>query len=149
VHAQRELVDVLEEHRQAVGRGDRRDERVEAGLERLVVQQARAEPGHRVDRELLEAAVEQALDAGAQRVRRGLRAGEREHLLGRGAALGRQPRMAVHERARLAGARGAQHEQRTAAVRDHGLLGRGEGTGRIGHVPRVCARRARMSSLGS
>ena len=63
MQAEGQLVDVLEQHRKPVGGRERHDERVEAGLERLVVQQAGAESGHGVDAELLEAALEQLLDA--------------------------------------------------------------------------------------
>ena len=74
MQAQRQLVDVLEQHREPVGGGDGDDERVEPGLERLVAQQARAEARDGVDGELLEAAVEQRLDLAAHGVRRRLRA---------------------------------------------------------------------------
>ena len=67
---ERELVDALEQHRQPVGGRDGDDEGVEAGLERLVAQQARAEAVHGVDGKLLEAALELVLDAGAQARRR-------------------------------------------------------------------------------
>ena len=52
-----------------------------AGLERLVVQQARAEARDGVDGELLEPAVEERLDLAAHGVGGRLRAGEDEHLL--------------------------------------------------------------------
>ena len=134
---QRELVDALEQHRQPVGGRDRDDEGIEAGLERLVAQQARAEAVHRVDGELLEAALELVLDAGAQRVGGGLRGGEGEDLLG-GQPAGRgEPRVAGQQRARLARARGAHDEQRTAAVGDDLALRRGEAVERIGHAPRI------------
>ena len=83
-----ELVDALEQHREPVGRRDRDDERIEPGLERLVAQQPRAEAVHGVDGELLEAALELVLHAGAQRVGGRLRGGEREDLLASAAGAG-------------------------------------------------------------
>ena len=124
--AQGQLVDVLEQHGEPVGRADRRDERVEPGLERLVVQQPGAEAVDGVDGELLEAAGEQVLDPGAQRVGRRLAGGQGQDLLGRRPAVGGQPRVTVHERARLARPGRPDDEQRTAAVGHHGLLGRRE-----------------------
>ena len=53
VVAQRQLVDALQQHRQPVGRRDRRRERVDAGLQRLVAQQPRAEAVERRDGQLL------------------------------------------------------------------------------------------------
>jgi len=136
VQAERQLVDVLEQHREAVGRRDRRDERVEARLERLVVQQARAEARDGVDCELLEPAVEERLDLAADGVGGRLGAREDEHLLRRD-PFGGQPGVAVHERARLAGPGGAEDEQRPATMGRDGELGRGERAGRNGHVPRI------------
>ena len=43
VVAQRQLADPLEQQREPVGRRDGRQEGIDAGLERLVLQQARAE----------------------------------------------------------------------------------------------------------
>ena len=72
VRGERQLVDALEQHRQAVGGRDRRGERVEPGLERLVVQHVGAEAVDGGDGQLLEAAVEAALEPLAQRVGAGL-----------------------------------------------------------------------------
>ena len=137
VDLERQLVDALEQHGQAVGRGDRHDERVEARLEGLVAQQARAEPVDRVDGELLEAALELVLDAGAQRVGGGLRGGEGEDLLGSQPAGRGEPRVAGQQRARLARARGAHDEQRAAAMGGDLALRGGEAVERIGHAPRI------------
>ena len=137
VDLERELVDALEQHRQPVGRRDGDDEGVEAGLERLVAQQARAEAVHGVDGELLEAALELVLDAGAQGVGGGLRGRQGEDLLG-GQPAGRgEPRVARQQRARLARARGAHDEQRAPAMGGDLALRRGEAVERIGHAPRI------------
>ena len=134
---ERELVDALEEHGQPVGGRDGDDEGIEAGFERLVAQQAGAEPVHRVDGELLEAALELVLDAGAQRVGGGLRGREGEDLLG-GQPAGRgEPRVASQQRARLARAGGPHDEQRTPAMGGDLALRRGEAVERIGHAPRI------------
>ena len=61
VLAQRQVVDVLEQHRQAVGAPERDDERLQACLQRLVVEDARAEVVHRVHGELLVGAVDRLL----------------------------------------------------------------------------------------
>ena len=53
VRGERQLVDPLEQHREPVGRGDGGGERVDAGLERLLAQQPRAERVERGDRQLL------------------------------------------------------------------------------------------------
>jgi hypothetical protein len=137
VDLERQLVDALEQHRQPVGRGDRDDEGVEPGLERLVAQQPRAEAVDGVDGQLLEAPLELVLDAGAQRVGRGLRGGEREDLLRRQAAGGREPGVAGQQGAGLAGARGADDEQRAPAVRGDLALRGGEAVERIGHARRI------------
>jgi hypothetical protein len=126
VVAQGQLVDVLEQHRQPVGGRDRGGERVDAGLERLVVQQARAQALEGGDGGLLGGrAPEPLLDPLAQLV-----GGRREHedRLGFqrvGRPLG-QPCEALHERGRLARAGTADDEQRTAAVLDGLVLGGGE-----------------------
>ena len=132
-----QLVDALEEHGQPVGGRDRDDEGIEAGLEGLVAQQARAEAVHGVDGELLEAALELVLDAGAQRVGGGLRGGEGEDLLGSQPAGRGEPRVAGEQRARLARPRGADDEQRTPAMGGDLVLRRGEAVERIGHAPRI------------
>ena len=67
---ERQLVDPLEQHRQAVRGGDRRGERVEPRLQRLVVQDVRADAVDGGDGDLLEAAVEAGLEALAQARRR-------------------------------------------------------------------------------
>ena len=137
VDLERQLVDALEQHRQPVGRGDGHHEGIEPGLERLVAQQARGEAVDGVDGELLEAALELVLHAGAQRVGGGLGGREGEDLLGREPAGRRQPRVARQQRARLAGARGAHDDQRTPAVRGDLALRGGEAVERIGHAPRI------------
>jgi hypothetical protein len=126
VVAQRQLVDALEQHRQPVGRRDRGGERVDAGLERLVVQHARAQALEGGDGGLFGGrAAEALLDPLAQRV-----GGRREHedrLCGQGVRrpLG-QPGEALDERRRLARAGAADDEQRAPAVLDGLELGGGE-----------------------
>ena len=137
VDLERQLVDALEQHREPVGRGDRDDEGVEPGLERLVAQQPRAEAVHGVDAELLEPALELVLHAGAQGVGRLLGRGQREDLLGCQAARGREPRVAGQERAGLARPGGAHDDERTSAMCGHLALRGGEAVERIGHAPRI------------
>ena len=118
VLAQRELIDALQQHREAVGGGGGGDERVEPGLEGLVVQQPRAEPRHRGHRELLEAAVAQAvLELGPQVVGGGRTEGEDED---------RQPGKPRHEGPRLARSGASHDQQRTARMGDDPELIRGE-----------------------
>ena len=88
---ERQLVDALEQHRDPVGRRDGRGERVEPGLERLVVQQPRAEVVHGRDGQLVEAPVEAALEPLAQPARARLGDGEDEDRLRRQPALADQP----------------------------------------------------------
>ena len=126
VVAKRQLVDALEQHRQPVGGGDGGRERVHAGLERLVVEQAGAQALERGDRGLLGGGAPEAfLDPLAQGV--GGRGEHEDALRGDGGLrpLG-QPREALHERGRLAGAGPADDEQRPAAVLDGLVLGGGE-----------------------
>ena len=111
VRGERQLVDPLEQHREAVGGRDRRGERVEPGLQRLVVQHVRAEAVDGRDGELLEAAVEAALQPLAQRVGAGLRDGQGEDRLRRQALLAHQPGEALAQDGRLARA-GAAQDQR-------------------------------------
>ncbi len=138
VVAQRQLLDALEQHGEAVGGRDRRRERVEPGLERLVVQQSRAEGLEGGDGQLLVAADEALLEALAQRVGRAARVGEHEDRLGREALgrVGRQPREALGEHVRLARPGAADDEQRTARVLDRGALRRGRRRGH-GHLRRI------------
>jgi hypothetical protein len=137
VQAQRQLVDVLEQHRQAIGRRDRHGEGVQPRLQRLVVQEPRAEAVDGVDGELLEATVQPVLDAGTQLV--GGRLGERQgqHALRRQAAGARQPGVAGQQGARLPRSRGAHDEQRAAPMGDHPALNLCETGERFGHDPRI------------
>ena len=59
---QRQVVEALEEHREPVGAAERHDERVQAGLERLVVQQSRTEVVDGVDVQLLVGILERVLE---------------------------------------------------------------------------------------
>ena len=131
-----ELVEPLEQQRQPVGGRDRGEERVHPGLERLVLEQARAERVEGGHVELLVGRLDQRLEALAHlgRGRRG--EGEREDRVG-GHALLHEPGEAARERARLSGARAGHHEQRP--------LGMGHGR-ELGAVEAV--ERGRASSLG-
>ena len=113
-----QLVDPLEQHREPVGGRDGGGERVEPRLQRLVVQDARADAVDRGDGQLLEAAVEPGLEALAQAVGGGLGARQDEDRLGREAALAHEPAEALAEDAGLAGAGAAEDQQRAAPVRD-------------------------------
>ena len=81
VQAQRELVDVVEQHREAVGGRDRGDERVEPRLERLVVQQATRRSRARCGPRALRTRARAGPRRRRARVGGGLGAGEHEHLL--------------------------------------------------------------------
>ena len=134
VEAQRQLVDALEQHGQAVGGRRRGDERVEAGLERLVVQQPRAEPVDGVDGELVEAAVQLVLDRRAQAVGGGLRRGHGEDGLGRQAAAATPARRGGR---RARGSCRCPRRRRRAAARRGGSttpLRRRQGIGRPRHA---------------
>ena len=111
VAAQRELVDAVEQQREAVGGGDGDEERVEADGGGLLAQQARGEVGDGVDRQLAERLVERVLDLRAKRGGGRGRAGHEQDLLRRDAGAG-QPGDALDEHARLPGPRPAEHEQR-------------------------------------
>ena len=137
VQAQRQLVDVLEQHRQAVGGRDRRRRTGRARLERLVVQQARAEARDGVDGELLE-----RRGRAAPRPRRATVSAAAAEPVRTRTCSGATPSAASQakrcdERARLAGPGAAEDEQRPAAMGRDGELGRGERAGRNGHVPRI------------
>ena len=69
VVAQRQVVDALEQHRQPVGGGDRRRERVQPRLQRLVAQQPRAQARERRHRQLLVGHGHPVLDPLAQAIR--------------------------------------------------------------------------------
>ena len=120
---ERELLDPLEQHRDAVGLGGRHEERVKARLERLLAQQPRAERAGGMYLKLLVSAAQRVLQAGAQLVGGGRRLGEHEHGFGSHALLD-QPGETGHERMRLAGSRASQDQQRPRRMRDRGALRR-------------------------
>ena len=146
VAAQRQLVDAVQQQREAIGRRGGHRERIDPGLQRLVAQQPRAHAVDRQHRQLLERPVaERVLDAGAQRLGGGRGAREQQDLLGRGPAR-HEPGEAIDQRLRPAASRAAQDKQRPAAVvgstfaRDGGaVLGR-DGAGGSGHDPRIWPR---------
>ena len=113
VVAQRQLVDPLEQHRQAVGGAHGGGERVEPGLERLVAQEPGAEAVEGGHGQLLVGAVEPILELRAQAVggSRG-EAQDEQRLRRRAAAHEVHEPLGQHRRLARAGA--AQHEQRAA-----------------------------------
>ena len=131
VVAQRQRVDVLEQHRQPVRGGHGRRERVDPGFQRLVAQQPRAQAAERRDRQLVVGDGEPGLDPLAQRVRVQR---ERQQRIG-GEVLGELGE-ALDERRRLARPGAAEHEQRAAEVLDGLALGGGRHEQR-GHRRRI------------
>ena len=123
--AQRQLVDALEQHRQPVGGGDRGGERVDAGLERLVAQQPRAEALERRDRELLVGARRARPRSRSRSASAAAASGEHEDRLGRARPRSTSQAKRSTSARRLAGARAADDEQRAAGVRDGLALGGG------------------------
>jgi hypothetical protein len=115
VVAERQLAGPVDEHGQAVGRGDGHGERIHAGFERLLVEQPGAEVGDREHGQLLIGAVGQlGLDAGAQLGRGGGSGRQGEDVLGRVAP--GQVGEAGGQRAGLARPRTAQDDQRAPEV---------------------------------
>ena len=123
VLAQRQVVEVLEQHRQPVGAPERHDERIEPRLQCLVVQDARAEVCDRVHRELLVRAVDRVLQERAQPAGGRGRGDEREDRVGM-RAVGHEPGETLDEDGRLAGPRPGDDEQRTAWMPDDAGLRR-------------------------
>ena len=120
VVAQGQVVDALEQKGEPVGRGHRGEEGVDAGLERLVLQQARAERVEGRHMQLLVGRLDERLEPLAHLGRGGRREGEREDRVGRHPLLD-EPGEAAGERARLAGPGARHHHERAARVGD-GLL---------------------------
>ena len=143
VVADREVVDPLEQQRQPVGRGDRREERVEARLERLVAEQPRAEGVEGGHVQALVGRLDLRLEPLAHLRGRRRGEGEREDRV-RGRALLHEPGESAREREGLAGARAGQHEQRPPGMGHGRQLGAREAVQRGGHsaedTPRPSAR---------
>ena len=121
VVAQGQVVQALQQQGEAIGRADRREERVHAGLERLVAEQAQAERVEGAHAQLLVGRLQELLEPLQHLGRRRGREGEAEHRVG-GRLLLDQPGEAADERRRLAGPGPAQDEKRAAGVRHGGLL---------------------------
>ena len=121
VVAQRQLVDSVEQHRQPLGRPDGLEERVQSRLGGVVAQQALADRLPGADPKLLEGPLQQRLGAVAQPPRRGARGGQHQHMLGPG-SLGGQQGKPARQRLGLAGAGGAENQQRPLAVADRLVL---------------------------
>ena len=143
VLAQGQVVEPLEEHREAVRARERHDERVQAGLERLVVQEARAHVVHRVHGELLVRPLDGVLEPRAHPLRRRRGGDEHEDRL-RVQAVGEQPAEALDEHGRLAGPGPRDDEDRPAGMPDDACLGRGED----GHGGSLRPGRTRAGTVG-
>ena len=128
VVSQPKVVDPVEQQREPVRPRDRREERVDAPLDRLIPQQAHAKLTERGDPQLLPGRVHPRLERSSHR--RGARAREceRQDRVGRG-PLRHEPREALLECPRLAGACTAEHQQRAAGVADGIELGGAERAG--------------------
>jgi hypothetical protein len=115
VAAQGEVVHAVEHQRDPVGRRHRGEERIESGLDRLLVQDPLAEPVERGHAQLLERRRDARLETAAHGVG-GLRGeGERQDRVRRRAVLG-EPLEARQQHARLPGPGTPDHEQRTPGV---------------------------------
>jgi hypothetical protein len=133
VTAQRQVVDPLEQQRQPVGGADRREQRVEPGLERLIAQDPLAELVRRVHGQLVVGRLDQGLEAYPQIRRGGGRWGDHQRLVG-GRPLLDQPSHSPDENVGLAGAGSAQHQQWPPAVRDGRELRAIQAVQRSGHA---------------
>ena len=132
VAAQRQVVDPLEQQRQPVGGADGREQRVEAGLERLVAQDPLAQLLCAEHRQLLVGRVDQRLDPRSQVRRGGARRRDHQHAAGRE----RPPRQATRRGGRSRAScpcRAAEYQQRAAAMGDGRLLCAIEAVQRSGH----------------
>ena len=119
VAAQREVLDPVEHQGEPVRGGHRREKRIEPGLEGLVVEQARGEGMEGLNPEVLPRGADQVLHPLAHLGGGSRREHERDHAIGRSALL-HEPGEAAGEHARLARARAAQDQQRSARM-GHGL----------------------------
>ena len=143
VAPQRELVEAVEQQRQALGRPEDAEEGIEARGGRVLAQQSLAELLPGADPELFQGAVEQLLDSLAQALRGGPGRGEDEDPLRRG-ALRDQALEAPRQDLGLAGPRLADQQERAGAVADRALLGLGEGK----HGPTLPGSSHRAASIG-
>jgi hypothetical protein len=107
VPAQGQVRKPVEQHRQAIGGPHRREERIQAGLDRVLTQQPLGDCGVGLDPQLLVGAAEQGLAALSEPRRGGARSGQNEHLLGRGPLL-RQDGQPPGDRLRPARSRRAE-----------------------------------------
>jgi hypothetical protein len=133
VVAQRQLADPVEQERQAVGGGGGSEERVDAGLERLVAQQLHAEGVERRDVQLLIGRLQQRLESLAHLGAGRAREGQGQNAVG-GRALLDQPREAAGERAGLPGAGAGHHQQRPPGMGDDRALVRVQAVEQVGHA---------------
>ena len=121
VFAEGEVVDALQQERQAVGGRDGREEGIHTGLERLVVEQPQAERAERLHMKLLIGSIELRLQALAHLGGGGCREGQREDALG-GHTLAHEPHEAAHHGLRLSGARSGSDDQWAVGMGDGRLL---------------------------
>ena len=130
VAAQRQLVEPVEQHRQALRGAQHVEERVEAGGLGVLAQEPLADRLPAADPELLERAVQQRLGAFAKSPRRGAGRADHQHPLGCGPRRG-EPGQPPRQQLGLAGPGGAEHQQRALSVGDRAIplvrfdLGRG------------------------
>ena len=148
VPAQREVVEAVEEHREAVGGPDGGEERVEPRLQRVLAEQSLRHGLVGGDPELLVRALDQGGRAGSQSVGAGPGASQNDDLLGWGS---RRREAGQPSRQRLgppeAGRAGDEH--RAVAVLDHAPLGVGRRGRKTGCVSLHPAKLASDSAEGS
>ncbi len=120
VPAQRQPVEAVEQQRQPLAPAQHVEEGVEPGLLGVVAQDPLADRVPAADPELLERPLQQRLAAFAQAAGGGLAGGDHQHALG--PRPGRdQAGEAAGEQLGLAGARGAEDQQRPLAVGDRAI----------------------------
>ena len=141
VAAKRQVVDAVEQDRQAVGCRDGGEERIEARLGRVLAQDALGDLGMRADPRLLVGVGEDGLDPVAKRRRSRARAAGDQDPLGAHAVL-RKRCEAANQRLRATGPCGARHEERSAAVADHAPLRLVHSFGSTLHAARTLPRPA-------
>ena len=145
VAAKRQVVDAVEQDRQAVGCRDGGEERIEARLGRVLAQDPLGDLGVGADPRLLVGVGEDGLDPVAKRRRSGARAAGDKDPLGAHAVL-RERCEAANQRLRAPGPCGARHEEGSAAVADHPPLRLVHSFGSTLHAARTLPRPASRRS---
>ncbi len=134
--AEREVVEAVEQGRQALGRAEDFEEGVEAGGGGPLAEQALGQLAPGADPELLVGSLQERFDAPAEPSGSCLRRGEDQDL-SRIEPVAGKPREAPRQGLRLAGPRGAEQEQGPVAVLDGLLLCLGESE----HAPTLASAR--------